>query len=121
MNKFSVKARLKSFVYAFRGLLYFLKTEHNAWLHLLVTTLVIVLGFTFNINNIEWILVSISITMVLTAEAFNTAIESLTDYVSLERNPKAGLIKDVAAAAVLISAIGAFIIGLIIFLPKFFY
>lgn len=117
-SHFSIKSRLQSFVYAFHGLWYFLKTEHNAWIHLFATFSALILGLIFEINTTEWLFVVLAITMVLTAEAFNTAIEYLVDYISTKRHPMAGLIKDIAAGAVLITAIGALIIGLIIFLPK---
>lgn len=120
MKKFSFEARLQSFVYAFRGLKYFFKTEHNAWVHLLATSIVCILGFILNINKTEWVLLVLSIGLVLTAEAFNTAVELLTDYISTERHPQAALIKDVAAGAVLITAIVAVVLGFIIFLPKCF-
>jgi diacylglycerol kinase len=80
--------------------------------------LVIVFGFVFQVTKTEWVLLVLSIGFVLTAEIFNSAIEVLTNLVSPEQNSKAGLTKDMAAGAVLISAITAAIVGLIIFVPK---
>lgn len=66
----------------------------------------------------EWCFVTLCITLVIMAEAFNTAIENLTDLVSPDFHPLAGKTKDLAAGAVLIFSIGAVIVGLLIFLPK---
>lgn len=118
MANFSFKKRAKSFVYAFAGIKELIKKEHNAWIHCFATICVIVCGIFFNISRMEWIAVSICIGMVLMAEAFNSAIERLTDIVSPEYNKKAGKVKDLAAGAVLLAAIGAATVGLIIFVPK---
>ena len=117
-NKFSIKKRLESFRYAFHGIYLTLKSQHNAWIHIAITIIVMIAGWTFGVSSTEWCFLIFAIGFVLSAEAFNTAIEELTDLVSPEQNPKAGIIKDVAAGAVLIAAIVAAIIGLIIFLPK---
>ncbi len=117
-NKFSIKKRVKSFSYAFRGIYFMLKSQHNAWIHFAITFIVIIAGWMMDVSSIEWCFLIFAIGFVLSAEAFNTAIEELTNLVSPEQNPKAGIIKDVAAGAVLIAAIVAAIIGLIIFLPK---
>jgi diacylglycerol kinase len=77
----------------------------------------IILGFVFNINTTQWIAVVLSIGLVLAAEVFNSAIEALVDMVSPVYNKKAGIVKDMAAAAVLTTAIMAVIVGIIIFLP----
>lgn len=117
-TKFSVNKRLKSFVYAFNGILHLLKSEHNAWIHTSATIIVIIGGFLLKLNVFEWCLVIFAIGFVFTSELFNTSIEYLTDIVSPEQNKKAGIVKDIAAGAVLVSAITAAIIGVIIFLPK---
>ena len=75
-------------------------------------------GLFFSVSTIEWCLLILAIAMVLCAEGMNTAIEFLTDLASPNFHELAGKTKDVAAGAVLISAIGAAIIGFIIFLPK---
>lgn len=117
MEQFSIKKRLKSFTYAWKGLGSFISKEHNAWIHSVLTVTVIILGITFNITQMEWIVIVLCIAIVFAAEAFNTAIERLVNLVSPEHNKLAGDVKDIAAGAVLICAIGAAIVGAIIFLP----
>ena len=115
---FRIIDRAKSFGYAFKGIGYALKTQHNIWIHCILTVVVVAFGFWLNVNQTEWILFVFAIGFVLVSELFNTAIEVLVDLVSPEQNPKAGLIKDIAAGAVLLSAITAALIGLILFIPK---
>ncbi len=116
---FSFRQRLHSFRYAFRGILLMIKkTQPNFRIHLASTALVIIAGFFFHISPTEWMLVIFAIGMVLSAETFNSAIEQLTDFVSPDFHQKAGLVKDIAAGAVLFSSIAAALIGLIIFVPK---
>ena len=112
------KKRLDSFKFAFAGIRDLFKTEPNATIHLIAAILVIVLGFFFSISSTEWCFIVFAIAIVSSAEAFNTAIEHLTNKVSPEFNELAGKTKDAAAAAVLLAAIGAAIVGVIIFLPK---
>lgn len=115
---FSIKKRISSFNYAFKGLKYILETQHNFLIHLVIAVLVTAAGLLLDISNLEWCILVIAIAMVLGAEAFNTSLEKLTDILSPEYSIKAGIVKDIAAAAVLITAIASVIIGLIIFLPK---
>lgn len=75
-------------------------------------------GFIFQISTTEWILQLLAIGLVMTAEALNTAIEKLTDYIQPEYDKKIGFIKDIAAGAPAIAAIIAVIIGVLIYLPK---
>ena len=114
-KEFSIIKRAKSFVHAGRGVWIFLKTTHNAWIHIVILTLVIFLGFYFTITRTEWIMLIFAAGLVLAAEAFNTAIEIDIDLTSPEYHPYARDTKDVAAGAVLISAITALIIGVLIF------
>lgn len=116
-EKFSVKKRAKSFTYAFKGIKLLMR-QHNAWIHLAATVLVIAAGFYFQLKPGRWRAVIIAIGMVWTAEAFNTAIEYLVDLVSPEKNETAGKVKDIAAGAVLIAAITAAIIGCVVFIPE---
>lgn len=116
-ERFSVRSRLSSFRYAYNGLKVFFRTQHNSWLHAVATVVVIGAGFIFNIERWEWGLVVLAIGLVLVAEALNTAVEFLTDLVSPGYNEKAGKIKDLAAAAVLLASVVAVIIGVIVFLP----
>ena len=114
----SFHKRLKSFHYAFKGLQDLVRNQPNARIHLLFAVSVIFAGLYFQISRPEWLAVTICIFMVISLEAVNTALEYLTDLVSPEYHPLAGKVKDAAAAAVLIAAIGAAIVGLMIFVPK---
>jgi diacylglycerol kinase len=114
----SLNKRLNSFRYAFQGLTDLFRSQPNARIHLIATFSVSAAGFYFHLSLIEWALLVMSIAFVLSAEAMNTALEYLTDLVSPDPHPLAGKCKDVAAAAVLIAAFSAIIVGLILFLPK---
>jgi diacylglycerol kinase (ATP) len=114
----SLKKRVQSFGFAIKGLKTLFVTQANARVHALAIVVVTALGFYFNINKSEWCGVVLAFALVLSAEALNTAIEFVVDLVSPQYHPLAGKAKDVAAAAVLITAMGAVIVGLIIFLPK---
>lgn len=113
-----IQARIQSFKYAFRGLVQLFKNETNAKIHFLAAVLTIILGLLISLSNWEWIVVVICIVLVFMAEAFNTALEELTNLISPEFHPLAGKAKDLAAGGVLIIAIGALICGTLIFLPK---
>lgn len=114
-EEFSLIKRAKSFSHAGRGILVFIKTTHNAWIHLFVLVLAVGFGFYFDITMIEWMMLVLAGGFVLVAEAFNTAFEIDINLTSPEYHPYARDIKDVAAGAVLISAITALIIGVFIF------
>ncbi len=115
-----LKKRLNSFRYAITGIVSLIVSQPNARIHLLAAVVVILAGWRFELDRAEWCLLALAITVVLMAEAFNTALEHLTDLVSPEHHPLAGKAKDVAAGAVLLAAIGAMTVGAIIFLPKIF-
>ena len=117
-NSFSIKARLKSFQYAFEGLNSFFSTQHNAIIHLIMTLLAFSAAVFYDVTKVEAIAIVLAIGFVWTAELFNTAVEKLADIVSKDHHPGIKFIKDVSAAAVLLSAATAFITGAIIFLPK---
>lgn len=114
-----IQIRINSFKYAFKGIGDLFKSQINARIHAFFTILVISGGFFFNISKTEWLLCIISIAMVLAAEAMNTALEYVVDLVSPEYNELAGKAKDAAAAAVLILAIAAAIIGFMVFWNPF--
>jgi diacylglycerol kinase (ATP) len=107
-----------SFKYAFVGLTFFIKEERNAKIHVIAAFTAIFLGFYFKINPMEWVAIILSIGFVIGSEAINTALEKLSDIVSPSYNDKIKIVKDIAAAAVLVASIVAFIIALIIFIPK---
>ena len=116
-KRFSISERINSFGFAFQGLGTFFRTQHNAWLHLAAALLVVTSGYYFELTSAEWCWIVLAIVLVFITEMFNTAIEFLSDVVSPNIHPQIKKVKDVSAAAVLISSIGAVIIGLIIFLP----
>ncbi len=94
-----------------------IRCQHNAWIHLLVTAVVVVAGFFSQLSRLEWCWVVLAIAIVWTAEALNTAFEFLADAASPSFHPVVRDAKDVAAGAVLITAVAAVIIGAIIFWP----
>ena len=113
-----MKKFLKGFYFAWKGISYSFGTQLNFRIHCLISLLVISLCFYLGLDTSEWLWIIAAIALVFIAELFNTAIETLVDLVSPEFNPKAGLIKDISAAAVLIAAIMALITGILIILPK---
>jgi len=117
-KRFSIVARARSFNHAFRGIAVIFKTQHNAWVHAVVGGVVLVLGIVLHISHLEWGLITLSIFSVLAAEGFNTALEIDIDLTSPDEHPYARDTKDVAAGAVLLTVIGAIIVGLIVFVPK---
>jgi diacylglycerol kinase len=119
-KKFSVSQRFKSFSYAWSGIKSVLKNEHNTWIHLFLTVVAMVLGIVFKLVTAEWATLVIVTAMVWMAELFNTCIEKIMDFSSTDFHPQIKLIKDMAAAAVLIASIAALIVGIIIFIPKIF-
>ncbi len=114
----SLSKRIKSFYYAFKGVADVLRTQYNMRIHLLAAFMAIVLGIVLNISTSEWIAICICIGMVMALEAMNTAVEYLTDLVSPDYHPLAGKAKDAAAAAVLLAAIAALVVGCLVFGPK---
>ncbi|MEN8137044.1 MAG: diacylglycerol kinase family protein [Bacteroidota bacterium] len=117
-QKFSISKRIKSFGFAFNGLKILLKEEHNSRIHLLAAVGIVIAGFLFNISTPEWIAITFAIGLVITLELINSVIENLSDFISPEKNSSIKKIKDLSAAAVLVSSITALTIGLIIFIPK---
>lgn len=117
-NPFSISQRLKSFRYAFAGLKTLFVEEHNARIHVVAALLAVILGFVLKISPYEWLALVIGMGFVFACELFNTSLEALADFASPGKHPQIKKVKDLAAAAVLISAISALITGIIIFLPK---
>ena len=115
--KFSLAARLRSFVYAGRGLRTVLASQHNAWIHAAATIGVVLAALLCGVTRLEWVVLILAAVCVWMAEAFNTALEFLCDVVSPQFDPLVEKAKDVAAAAVLISALGAAAVGVIVFAP----
>lgn len=117
-RKFSLNERLKSFRPALNGLKWFLQNEQNVRIHLFLSLLSVIAGIFFQISRNEWIGIILCMGMVLSLEAANSAIEQLVDLVSPKKNQLAGLVKDLAAAAVLIASLIAILVAALVFLPK---
>ena len=92
--------------------------EHNSRIHFAATIAVITLGIIFDLDKYEWTAIIFSVGLVITSEIINTSIENIADFISPDKNEKIKRIKDLSAAAVLISAVTALSIGLIVFIPK---
>jgi len=117
-DKFSLKSRFGSFKFAIHGLVLLLRNEHNSRIHLIAAIAAIVIGILLKLDYCEWALLIIVIGIVFIAELLNSSIESLADHISPEWNEKIGRTKDYSAAAVLISAFIALVVGALIFIPK---
>jgi diacylglycerol kinase len=113
-----LRARLRSFAHAGRGI-WHLRREPNARIHLLATLTVVALAAWTHVSLLEWALLVFAIALVLTAEALNTALEHIANAVVSTRHPLVGSAKDLGAGAVLIAAIGAAIIGVLVLGPHF--
>ena len=116
----TLKKFFLGFVYAFQGLAILLKTERNFKFHLFAFFCISIASFFFRINQSEWFAVLIISSVILTAEAFNSALEKLCNHLHPEIHPAIKSIKDIAAASVLISSIIAVAIAGIIFLPRIY-
>lgn len=110
-------SRTNSCRYAVRGLVYAIRTQKNAWIHLSMTILVILIGIWLGLKRMEWVAILMVIAMVWIAELINTSLESIVDMTSPERHPLAQVGKDVAAAAVLLAAIVSVIVGILVLGP----
>lgn len=112
-----LQQRLRSFKYAFQGISAFLRSEPHARIHAAATVLVVAAGFYYRLSGNQWIAILIVTGMVWITEMLNTVIEKIMDHLAPEYHPRVKWIKDVAAGAVLISALVAVVIGAIIFIP----
>lgn len=113
-----LRKRALSFRYAWQGIVVSFRSEANLKIHLIIASLVIICGFLFHISIQEWLICLLSFGLVISMELMNTVVETLVDYISTEEHPLAGKAKDIAAGAVLVSAVFAALAGLIIFVPK---
>ncbi len=111
----------RGFHYAAQGLLYTFRTQINFRVQIFSAFVVIGLSYYLGLDTSEWLWILLAITLVLICELANTAIETLVDLVSPEINTKAGIIKDIFAGLVLISAIFALLVAILILLPKILY
>jgi len=112
-----VYSRITAFGHAFRGWYHVLQTQHNAWVHSAAATIVIALGLWLGLPPRDWAVLVLAIAMVFTAEFINTSIEAVVDLASPAHHPLAKVGKDVGAAAVLVAALAAILIGLLILGP----
>jgi diacylglycerol kinase (ATP) len=119
-QEFSVRARIRSFRFAWEGIISFLRLEHNAWLHFMATIVVITLSALVGVTKLELLALVFAIGFVWVAEMFNTCIERVMDFVSVHQHPEIKFIKDLAAGAVLVASVTALAVGGIVFIPKLF-
>lgn len=117
---FSPSKRIESFKHAIHGLRSLFLQEPNARIHLLASIVVLLASWYFDIDRMEWIAVLMCIGMVISAEIFNTSIENICDHISPEYHQRIKIIKDLAAAAVLVTALIALIVAAFIFGPRIF-
>ena len=111
----------QSFKLAWEGVRFIFTSERNMKIHCIFAVLAIICSFVFRITEIEFIFVIFAIALVMITEAANTAFELLLDFVHGDRfHPDVKLLKDILAGAVLIAALNAFIVGIVIFIPKIF-
>jgi diacylglycerol kinase (ATP) len=120
-------SRAHSFGHAFQGWWYVIRTQRNAWIHALITMLVLLLGLWLHLPLRDWALLFLTIALVWTAEFINTALEAVVDLASPQQHPLAKVGKDVGAASVMLASLAAMLVGLLILGPpllekmKFFF
>ncbi|MCB1706898.1 MAG: diacylglycerol kinase family protein [Halioglobus sp.] len=114
---FSFSGRIRSGMHAVAGIVEMLRSQHNAWVHLVASVVVIVAGWLYGVSATQWCFLILVMMAVWVAEALNTAFELLCDVASPEFHPLVKKSKDVAAGAVLLSAVGAAVVGAIVFVP----
>lgn len=117
-RSFSWSARARSFIFAWRGLRRLVADEHNARIHLGAAVVAVALGLYLRLERWEWTAVVICIAAVIAAEAFNSAIEAVCDRTGRERHPLIEKAKDIAAAGVMVTAIGAVAVGILVYFEK---
>jgi diacylglycerol kinase len=110
-------SRVRAFQYAFQGWGYVLRTQRNAWIHSLIATIVFLLGLWLKLSLQDWAIIILTAGFVFSAEFINTAIEAVVDLATSEHHPLAKVGKDVGAAAVLVAALAAVLVGLLILGP----
>ena len=116
MNEF-IRSRIASFRYAFQGWGYVLRTQRNTWIHSAIATAVFIIGLWLQLTARDWAVIILTAAFVFSAEFINTAIEAVVDLATAEHHPLAKVGKDVGAAAVLVAALAAVLVGLLILGP----
>lgn len=112
-----IESRIRSFGYAFRGWFHVLRTQRNVWIHSAIAALVLIVGLWLGLPPRDWAVIVLTAALVFTAEFINTSIEAVVDLASPDKHPLGKIGKDVGAAAVLISALAAILVGLLILGP----
>ncbi|MFC0522571.1 diacylglycerol kinase family protein [Pontibacillus salicampi] len=118
-SKENKKRKLVGFTFAWNGLKAVSKAERNFRIHLMTTLCVCILAAIVRVSFIEWAVLTLTVSLVLTMELINSAVERIMDFLSPTWHPLVGEIKDITAGAVLVTAIAAIIIGCFIFIPYF--
>ncbi|MGH7127820.1 MAG: diacylglycerol kinase family protein [Planctomycetaceae bacterium] len=108
---------IESFRFALAGLLYVLRTQRNARLQVLIAAAVVAAGLLLSLSAMDWAILSLTLGLVIAAEAANTAVEAVVDLVSPEFHPLGKVAKDASAAAVLVLAVTSIAVGLLILGP----
>ena len=117
LGRAELYSRARSFKYAFEGWAYVIRTQHNAWIHALISIGVLALGAWLRLPPRDWAVIILAMMAVWMAEFMNTALEAIVDLASPEPHPLAKVAKDVAAAAVLVGALGSVLVGLLVMGP----
>ena len=112
---------MKNIHYALQGFLAALRSERNMRFHLVAAMLVVAAGIWLSISKVEWLIIILCIALVLSFELMNTAIEQLCNIVTIEKHSAIKIVKDIAAAAVLVVSVASAVIGLLIFAPKLLF
>lgn len=112
--------RIKSVSFAVKGAVKLITTEHSIMVQFCIGIIMTILGFFMHLTTTEWLFQTLAIGLVMSVEGINTAIEKIADFIHPNFNEKIGFIKDIAAGAVFFAALTAIVIGLIIYIPKFF-
>jgi len=115
--KYFIRTRFFSFRHAIVGLIYVIRTQKNAWIHTIATFCVILIAMWLRLSAQDWAILILTTSAVWIAEFINTALEAVVDLASPQKHPLAKVVKDVGAAAVLISALTSIVIGLLILGP----
>lgn len=111
--------RLKSMVFALKGAIKLITTEHSIMVQSSLAVLLIMAGIYFEISHVEWLVQTLAIGLVLGIEGLNTAVEKIADFIHPDYHERIGFIKDIAAGAVFFAALTAIAIGCLIYIPKF--
>jgi diacylglycerol kinase (ATP) len=111
--------RLKSISFALKGAYKLITTEHSIMIQFSIAILLVIAGFYFHISREEWMMQTLAVGLVLGIESLNTAVEKIADFIHPEFHERIGFIKDIAAGAVMFTAIASIVVGLLIYAPKF--